>query len=648
MDVVTADFESFWSDEVTLSKMSPGEYLAHPEFELQAVSVKIGRYGKTAVAFGEKGIRALLDKVDINNKIVVAHNMNGFDALILFWKLGYRPKMVLCTLSMARPMYGKVCSLSLASLVKHLGIGEKNNAILIETKGKRLKDFTRSELFRMARYNAEDTDQCAELFYRLLPQFSAEELLLLDMTIRARVEPELRVNEVLLSEALKKEQSEKADALLSLARELDIAPGKQGLQEAMRAALSSTPKFVALLEKFGVEVPYKPSPKNPKKLIPALAKSDEPFMELAESNDEFISALCSARLSVKSTLLETRIGKLLTAQHYNPSYCLPIPLRMWGADTTGRWSGEEYNPQNFPRIIFGKPKNSDAIRLSIEAPEGYVIGVADQSSIEMRINHTLWKCKRTMALYKANPKADLYRDFASIHYKKPPEQVTDPERQVGKVSHLGLGFGAGPRTFLRIARIQGGIKDMTLEQATTTTYGWRDIYHEIPDGWRRCQEALNYMAEGIERPIDPWGLCHTTKDGIVLPAVQGRKRRMIRYPFLRRELIKDPNTDAEKLEWVYGHGRFWRRIYGPKVDENIIQAMARDTVAHCAVEFFKLTQKRFKMMTHDELIYIFKQESADADLDLLQATMRRPLPYWPELVLFSAGGCHKQYGLAKH
>lgn len=648
MEFAFIDFESYWSDTVTLKKLTPAQYLAHHEFELISVSVKIGRHGKTLVAFGEEGIRALLNKVQINKYACVAHNMNGFDSLILLWKLGFNPPMMLCTLSMARPKYSKVCGLGLGPLVAHLGLGVKDGQVLLDTKGKHLRDFTREELMRMAKYNGEDTDQCAALFYHLLPDFSAQELWLMDATIRARVEPELRVNEERLEEALAKERIEKSQRLAELASTLNVQPGKFGLQEAMRATLSSTAKFVTLLEDLGYEVPYKPSPKNASKLIPALAKSDEAFIEMLESDDELLSDICAARLSVKSTLLETRIEKLLAEQRATPNYSLPIPLRIWGADTTGRWSGEIYNPQNFPRITKGKPKNSDAIRLSIEAPDGYVVGVADQSSIEMRVNHFLWKCRRTMSLYAAKAKADLYRDFASVHYKKPPEDVTDPERQVGKVSHLGLGFGSGPATFLRIARIQGGIRDMTLEQATTTTFGWRDIYKEIPQGWEKCQEALNYMAEGVERPIDPWGLCHTTKDGIVLPTVQGRKPRLIRYPFLRRERITDPRTGREKWEWVYGHGRFWRRIYGPKVDENIVQAMARDTVAHCAIEFFKDTGLRFKMMTHDELIYLFKEALAEQLLAHLQTIMRRPLPYWPELVLYSEGGFHKQYGLAKH
>jgi hypothetical protein len=463
------------------------------------------------------------------------------------------------------------------------------------------------------------------------------------MTIRARAYPEFELNIELLEQALVREKTQKRSELLELAADLDLTPGEtdDATFEAIRARLSSTPKFVSLLESLGVEVPYKPSPKNPKKLIPALAKTDEGFLELLDSDDDVVSAAASARLSIKSTLVETRIGKLITARR--TAVALPLPYRMWGADTTGRWSGEEYNPQNLPRIARKKPRNSDALRQSIEAPKGFVIGVADQSSIELRINHMLWKVARSMRLYAENAQADLYTDFAAARYRKHPAEIAKDshERQVGKVSHLGLGFGAGPPTFLRVAKIMGGIK-MELDESTEITYGWRDTYHEIPAGWATCQEMLPYMQEGTERAIDPWGLCHTVKDGILLPS--GRR---IRYPHLRQMLVEDPRTHKEKWEWVYGVGRHVRRIYGPKKDENIVQAVARDTVAESALEFYRRTKLYWKLMTHDELGYLFPEAHGEALLAELQAVMRTPPKWWPQLVVWSEGGIGHTYATAK-
>jgi len=86
------------------------------------------------------------------------------------------------------------------------------------------------------------------------------------------------------------------------------------------------------------------------------------------------------------------------------------------------------------------------------APKGYKVVVADLSGIELRVNHFLWKVPSSMEMFAADPEnADLYKDFASKLYDVPTGEVTKEQRQVGKVAHLGLGFGAGYKTFQKVA-----------------------------------------------------------------------------------------------------------------------------------------------------------------------------------------------------
>jgi hypothetical protein len=243
-------------------------------------------------------------------------------------------------------------------------------------------------------------------------------------------------------------------------------------------------------------------------------------------------------------------------------------------------------------------------------------------------------------MYRESATADLYRDFMSTRLNKAPAEVTTEERQVGKTSHLQLQFGSGWRTFQRTARVQGKLI-LPDEEAEAITYEWRDTYHEIPSGWNRCGEALAWMEAGESMTIDPGGLCRTVKDGILMPS-----GRVIRYPALRRAMVEDPNTGKLKDEWVYGVGRFTRRIYGPKVCANIVQSLARDIVAEDALAFFKETGYRWKGMTHDELIYCWPQESAHLLLAMLQEQMRTPRKWWPELVLWSEGGIGHRYSEA--
>lgn len=680
-EIVFIDFETFWSKTHSLSKMLPMDYVMHPDTQLISMAIKVGLSGgPIEVVFGEADIRAKLAEVDLTDKLVVGHNMSDFDSMILAWRLQQRPAMYGCTLSMARPKHAKTTGLGLGKLVKHyektleqMGTrAVKDQTALINTQGKRLEDFTEAELAAMRVYNADDTDQCRSLFIILRPLFTTEEMFHIDCNIRMLVEPGFRVNRKVLEDALREERAAKRQALMDVAKLLrpatealavDMTDGPEyeddafwlqdedAIAEYVREQLASAPKFAKLLESREVEVPMKPSPTvvaGVTKMIPALAKTDEAFQELTEHEDPVVAAAARARLSVKSTLLETRITAFLSVSE--TVGFLPVPLKYAGADTTGRDSGWAYNPQNMPRIPRDKddniiPRPSNSLRLSLEAPPGYVVGVADQSGIELRVNHFLWKVPSSMALYQASPdKADLYRDFAAFYYGKPGEEIVKHERQFGKVCQLGLGFGSGAKTFMRVARTMGGIK-LTLAEAESGVQRWRQRYSQIHEGWQVCQNALRDVVQRNRRAVDPWGLVTTCPDGLRLPS-----GRLIRYPNLRQvEVPRDPaNPDAgTRKAWVYADGRHKTFLTGPKVDENIVQALARDSVFECALRFFKLTGLRPRLRVHDELIYFFPENRAEELLAGLQAVMRTPPSWWPELVVWSEGDIAKCYGEAK-
>ena len=158
--------------------------------------------------------------------------------------------------------------------------------------------------------------------------------------------------------------------------------------QAVLKLLSSAPKFAKFLESINVEVPKKISPTTGKE-IPALAKTDEDFIALQEHDNPLVATASNARLDAKSTLLQTRIKAFISAAEAHPQKKVPIPLKYYGADTTGRWSGWAYNPQNLPRVNPYYPKPSDALRKSLIAPKGHKVVVADLSGIELRVNHFL-------------------------------------------------------------------------------------------------------------------------------------------------------------------------------------------------------------------------------------------------------------------
>ena len=599
MKLITVDFETYWDANHTLSKMSPIAYVMDSKTQLISMGIKIGD-GETQVVFGEHKIREVIDSIDWSDAYVIGHNMSGFDSMILAWRLGVKPKLWGCTLAMTRPIHAKTIGNSLEKLVQHYGIGVKDKTAIVNTKGKRLEDFTADEIEAMAKYNAADVDQCYQLFTKLRPFYTAKELWLIDATIRMLVEPKFVIDRDLLESALAEERENKRKAIMAVADhlqrmglatdEMALCTTEEEVEEAVRKALASANRFAALLESLGVEVPMKPSPTNPDKLVPALAKTDEEFQKLKEHDNPVVAAAVRARLAVRSTILETRIEAFMEASSAVGGK-LPVPLHYCGADTTGRWSGWAYNCQNLPRITPDKPKPSDALRKSMRAPAGYKVVVADQSGIELRVNHFLWKVPSSMALYKKDRKADLYKAFAAARYGISPEEVTKEQRQLAKLCQLGLGFGCGWKKFKLIAKTMGGL-DLSDAEAEAVTTDWRNNYPEIVRGWRVCHEALQWIHDGVERPIDPWGLCWTSKHGIRLPS-----GRFIRYPALHLEKTSDGN-----YEWWYGQGRHRSRVYAGKVTENClaegtlvltdsgwkpIEEVTKDDLVHDGIEFVK-------------------------------------------------------------
>jgi hypothetical protein len=639
MKTCVVDLETFWDVGHSLTKMSPIAYCMHPSTEIISCAFKFGTE-ETEVVFGEDEVKDYCANIDWSRYWVIGHNLSGFDSMILAWRLGIKPKLWGCTLAMARPIHAKNVGGSLARLVTHYKIGFKDNTALHKTKGRHLKDFTAEEVEGMRVYNKEDVDQCYELFTRLIPQTKKSEVRLIDITIRALVEPHFECDMDLLNNTLVEESIRKKALLVDAAIKMDVYELGMDDDEAAEAVLkllSSAPKFAQFLRTLGVDVPTKVSPRTGKD-IPALAKTDEDFIALQEHENPLVATAAHARLDAKSTLLQTRIVAFLAAANAHPEKKVPIPLKYYGADTTGRWSGWAYNPQNLPRINPYSPKPSDALRKSLVAPKGYKVVVADLSGIELRVNHFLWKVPSSVKLFNADrAKADLYREFASVLYNIDIQEVSKAQRQVGKVSHLGLGFGAGHVTFQKVAKLMGGV-DINQDESKDIVDAWRSAYPEITKGWQTCHGALHTILKGATgAAVDPWGMVYPIPEGLQTP------KGIIRYPDLRQE----EDEETGRYEFIYGQGRNKARIYAGKIVENIVQHLARCVIADNALEVQRVSRLIPALMVHDELVYVVPEAEAESTLDLVQGVMRTPPVWWPELLTWSEGDIADTYGDAK-
>lgn len=654
-EIITLDYETFWSSQVSLTKLTPIEYITHPEFELISCSIK--RNGRPSeVYFGEAEIADVLEEIDWNNVALLAHNGAEFDHLISAWRFFIKPKLWLDTLQMARPIHGLSVGGSLKQLAEHYGVGAKGDleaGTLGQTKGKHLADFTKAELDAMAEYNKQDTDLCYGLFEQLWPQTSKEEIKIMDITTRMWVDPQFKADISALRIGLKAERQRKQDAVQALATRLghrdiedDAGEVVQTAEEGLRKMLGSPAKFKALIEAFGAKCPMKYSEKQDK-LIPAVAKSDEGMTALLEHPNEYVATAAALRLDVSSTILETRLQRMIDAA----SACngmMPIPLRYGGAMVTNRWSGTaKLNMQNLSRVDPKNPKPTDVLRKSLIAPRGHLVVVADLSGIELRVNHHLWKVPSSIAAFKQNRDADLYKLFASEHlYHVPFDEVTKAQRQNAKVAQLQLGYQSGWVKFKDTARQYGITLSDTEAQEIVNI--WRAAYKEIVQGWRTCHNLLPVIAdpapEQVGMAVDPWGLCTVAPQGIKTP------KGMLRYPDLRQEIYYEQGE--QRTQWVYsGRGKAKKRkTYGGNVVENISQHLSRYVLTDTILAFAKTDLgKRYPLAhtVHDELVYVVRQQDAQDVLDTLLALMKTPPAWWPELVTSAEGDIADTYGDAK-
>lgn len=621
--MLTIDFETYWDKDFSLSKMTTESYIRAPQFEVIGVSIKKDNGPIEWVSGDDQIIKQALLERGAQNDVCVAHNA-AFDMAIMNWRYGIRPRVIVDTLSMSRPITGLSVGGSLRALGEYFGIGEKGTEVY-NTQGKHRKDFTPEELERYGRYCQQDVNLTYQLLQKLLPLSTAQEMYLIDLTIRMFTEPVLQLNSELLETHLEKVKADK-QALLD-----SVAHGD-------RSAFMSNDKFAELLRAEGVEPPTKVSEKTGKTAY-AFAKTDAGFQALLDHPNERVQALASARLGLKSTLEETRTQAFLDIARRGP---MPVMLNYYGAANTGRMSGGDgTNPQNLPR--------GGALREAICPPEGYTLVACDSSQIEART--LAWFAGQNDLVEAFANGEDIYSKFASSVYGKPINKHEHPEeRHVGKTCILGLGYGTGALK-LHNALANGFIKvNMPQAECDRIVKLYRSQYDAIPRLWKDCQNAIANMYNGydstvgvaIRLPVS--GADHT----ILLP--NGMK---LRYPDLKCE-----TSDRGFPEYSYQKKRFRARLYGGALTENLIQSLARIIVAYqmCKIkqELDKTCKakadgkiRRVVHMVHDEVIVVVPDEEAQEVKHMMETIMSTPPKWAPTLPVSCEAGLGKTYGEAK-
>ena len=127
--MITLDFETYYDKDFSLTKLTTEEYVRGEQFETIGVAVKVNDEPTQWFSGSDTDTAFWLHQFDWANHFALAHNAM-FDAAILTWRYGIRPKAWLDTLSMARAMFGITVGGSLAKLVEHYELGEKGTEVV--------------------------------------------------------------------------------------------------------------------------------------------------------------------------------------------------------------------------------------------------------------------------------------------------------------------------------------------------------------------------------------------------------------------------------------------------------------------------------------------------------------------------------------
>lgn len=446
MQTVTLDFETFYGREYSLSKLTTEEYIRDNRFEVIGFAVQI-EDGRPAWFTGDHDyLAARLEGLDWDNTALLGHN-TAFDGAILSWRFDIHPRVLLDTMSMARPIVGPTQSVSLANLARYFGLGEKGDEV-VHAIDKRRADFARDELARYGEYCRNDVALTYKLYTKMLGLgFPMEELKLIDLTLKMFTEPTLQLNPGKLAAHLTALRLEKRDLLVSCMKSagrkdlaalvaMDDEDGKVQAQKLLR----SDAQFAELLEGLGVTAPTKISPKTGK-VGYAFAKTDAAFKEIVEHEDPAVQALAAARLGTKTTIEESRTERFMGIAHRGS---FPVPLKYYAAHS-GRWGGSDsVNLQN----LASRGKHAKKLKRAIEPPPGYVILDCDSSQIEARV--VAWLAGQEDLVQAFRDKEDVYSQMASRIYRRTVDRKRveidengkefkpdEREGQVGKTVVLG-------------------------------------------------------------------------------------------------------------------------------------------------------------------------------------------------------------------
>ena len=583
------DIETYFDRAYSLRQLSLQEYINDARFHIHGIAVlhPDGRgefrgdverlLSELRAEYGRR-----LEKV-----VVVMHNAY-FDYAVLHWSYGITISNIFDTMLASYHVVGRAGEggerASLASLARAFGLTPKGDLHFME--GVWAPDPVQAVQLR--EYALNDVGITKAIAEELLPRITNTkiELPIMAHTVRMFAEGSLRVDAQRLEEALAlvRDRLEAGLASLGLTEE-DVSKNKP-FTELLTQALART----------GRSIPMKEGKHGP---TPAIAKTDEAMLALAEDEDPVVQKLACLRLQKRSA--DQTLSRLEYLRRASTARKGLVSFQIiYHGSHTGRFAGGGgFNVQNIPTAKRAKTQHgretATAIRRCLRAHDGQQLVAVDAAQIEARV--LAWVAGQQDLLETFAAGRNVYAEFGTAclgrEVRKPapedaPEDIARLSALYGlsKAAVLGLGYSMGVLRFKATLKMDPLITplfdDGTLTNAVCAAivYAYRERHPRIKELWGNCDEAFRRAIDGLPSTVGPMEFLRDIDTVIIrLPST-----RELRYPGARLEpssreiayIGKDglPSTFSTDRPAIVYHKK--TRLYGGKITENIVQAIARD------------------------------------------------------------------------
>lgn len=284
------------------------------------------------------------------------------------------------------------------------------------------------------------------------------------------------------------------------------------------------------------------------------------------------------------------------------------------------------------------------IRTALVPKKDYVFSDADYSQIETRV--LAWLAGEQWMLDAFREGRDIYCEEAAQIFSTLKKSAVKVEkdgenaglRKVGKVATLALGYGGGNKAFDRMGGAEIGF---TAEQTSKIVKLYREANPNIQRLWNFVEDCAKRLIKNNQdgtlialhqEPMTPKDMemryrkspfgDNTYQLEISLPVTH----RVLIYPDVRLEQVQRTSKNGKTYtqEQIVFRGRSNEKVYlyGGKLVENIVQAIARDILLN-AMEKLDEAGYLVVMSIHDQLIVESKSDCSKQLTDIMASAAER-------------------------